>query len=69
MANTSGVFDWDQGSGGVRIVPTRDYITNAAMSEQELDAQIRAAKADLDAVAIRAKNAIKRLNKKPLLPE
>lgn len=66
MSKTTGVFDWDKGPGGVSIVPTQNYITNAAMSEKELQAQIDAAKADLDAVGARAAIEIRKMHKMPL---
>lgn len=60
MANTTGVFDYQMSFGGISIIPARSYVTNAAMSEAELDAQVAAAKADLDAVAARAKAALRK---------
>ena len=66
MSNTIGVFDYEFGSGGVSIVPRKDSITNAAMSDHEIDVQIKLAKDDLDAVAKRAKSALKKYLAQPL---
>ena len=66
MANTIGVFDFEFGSGGVSIVPRKGCITNAAMSDRELDVQVKLAKKDLDAVAKRAKLALKKHLAQPL---
>jgi hypothetical protein len=64
---TTGVFDFEIGSGGVSIVPAKASMTNAALSDSELDGQIAAAKLDLDATAKRAKAALRKYLLQPLL--
>ena len=59
MAHTTGVFDIDIGTGGVSIIPVKSFVTTAAMSDVELDTQIALAKADLDAVAKKARDALR----------
>jgi hypothetical protein len=66
MAKTTGVFDFEIGVAGVSIVPCRNYITNAAMSEAELKTLVAMAKADLDAVAVTALSALKKVQSRPL---
>ena len=39
---------------------SKDFVTGHAMTDAEMDAQVREAKADLDAAAERAKLAVKK---------
>jgi hypothetical protein len=67
LPKTTGVFDIeDRGLIGVSIVPARNYLTNAAVSERELDAQMKLLRADLDATEKRARARIKANENRPL---
>ena len=59
MGNTTGVFGIDVTTSGVRIIPVKSFITNAAMSDAELDIEIALAKTDLDLAAKEAREAIR----------
>lgn len=60
MSHTIGVFDFKMESGGMSIIPRKNFITTAAMSIAELDEQIALAKSDLDKVAQQAKLALEK---------
>jgi hypothetical protein len=60
MSKALGVFGFDVGPKGVSIYSTTDYVTNAAMTDAELDRQIMVVKLDLDATAKRAKAALRK---------
>ena len=65
MANTVGVFDVDISSKGALIVTTGNQMLPHWLDDEEVDAGIQALKDDLDAVAIRAKAAIREMKKRP----
>ena len=67
MSKKTGVFGFEMGSGGVSIYAIRDSVTNAAMTDAELDTQIKLAKADMDSAGKRAKVALKKYLSKPLV--
>jgi hypothetical protein len=58
MSKALSLFGFEVGPKGVCIYSTTDYVTNAAMTDAELDRQIVVAKLDLDATAKRAKAAL-----------
>ena len=60
------VFGFELGTHGVSICSIQDFVTDAAMTEAQLDKRVRVAKADLDAAVRRAKMALKKyLSKSP----
>lgn len=69
MAKTGGVFDFDIDIHGARVVVAREPISNACLSDGEIDAQIKLLKADLDAVATRMKAAVRKQTTKSLFDE
>jgi hypothetical protein len=69
MADTVRVFDVEMGMGGAVVVGAgrdgdRSRLCSPCLSNGEVDAQIQLLKADLDAVAVRMKEAIRK--RKPL---
>ena len=63
---TIGVFDFDFGKGGARVVVAREPIRRGCLSEGEVDADIRLLKQNLDRVARQMKRAIREKRAKPL---
>jgi hypothetical protein len=59
MASTVGVFDVDIGPKGALIITAGSQMLPHWLCDEEVDAGIQALKDDLDAVAIRAKAAIR----------
>ena len=71
MAKTINVFDFEMNISGAAIVAAgndgnRSRLSSRCLSDGEVDGQIRLLKADLDAVAIRMKKAIREQAKKPI---
>lgn len=68
MGKTIGVFDVEVVASGVSIIPKLNYNIIAALDMRDLDAQVLAAKADLDNAVARATRAIQeRAGKRPEL--
>lgn len=56
--STLRVFDFDLDISGIRVVVRGEPISSACLSDEDIDAQIRLLKEDLDAVAARMKAAV-----------
>lgn len=56
--STLRVFDFDLDISGIRVVVRGEPISSACLSDEEIDAQIRLLREDLDAVAARMKAAV-----------
>jgi hypothetical protein len=59
MTNTIHVFDFDIDANGARVVPCREPLHARCIDSGEIDENIRQLKADLDAVAVRMKVAVR----------
>jgi hypothetical protein len=62
------VFDFDIDIYGARVVVREEPLCPGCMSDGEIDVQIKLLKENLDAVARRMKEAIRKQAKKPLFP-
>jgi hypothetical protein len=72
MVSTVKVFDFEMGMGGAAVVAAgrdgnRSRLCPGCLSDGEVDAQIQLLKADLDAVAVRMKKAIRGRKSLPLV--
>lgn len=66
MGNATEVFGYDIDIHGARVVVSGLPICNACLSGEEVNAQIRLLKADLDAVARRMKREIRMQKEMPV---